>query len=87
MAGVSLGDHVVDVVYMLFDENQVCEIIRKKLIMITIFWEVERNKAVYTTASVVYGLAGAVTQVKVPLGVYSYCVTDGQTNQPTDSDF
>ena len=43
-----------------------------------------RNEAVYTTASVAYGWAGAVTEVRSPFGVFSYCVTDGQTDQPTD---
>ena len=38
------------------------------------------NKAVYTTASVTYGWAGAVMQVKPPVGVFSHCVT----NRPTD---
>ena len=30
-----------------------------------------KNKAVYTTASVAYGWAGAVTEVKAPFGVFS----------------
>ena len=36
------------------------------------------NKAVYTTAPVAYGWAGAVMQVKSPFGV-----TNGQTDRPT----
>ena len=39
-----------------------------------------RNKAVYTTASVAYGWAGAVTEVRSPFGVFSHCVTDKWTN-------
>ena len=47
-----------------------------------------RNKAVYTTASVAYGWAGAVTQVLLPFGVFSKGRTnrrmDRQTDQPTE---
>ena len=44
----------------------------------------EGNKAVYTTASVAYGWAGAVTEVRSPFGVFSHCVTDGPTDRRTD---
>ena len=42
------------------------------------------NKAVYTTASVAYGWAGAVMEVKSPLGVFSHSVTDRPTDRRTD---
>ena len=42
------------------------------------------NKAVYTTASVAYGWAGAVTQVKPPFIVFSHSVTNGRTDRPTE---
>ena len=43
-----------------------------------------RKKAIYTTASVPYGWAGAVTQVKLPFGMFPYCMTDGPVNAPTE---
>ena len=46
--------------------------------------ESSKNKAVYTTASVAYGWAGAVTQVKLPFIVFSHSVTDGPTDRPTE---
>ena len=39
------------------------------------------SKAVYTIASVAYGWAGAVTEVKSPFGVFSHCV--GTTDRVT----
>ena len=42
------------------------------------------NKAVYTTASVAYGWAGAVTEVKLPFGVFFHCMNDRRTNGPTE---
>ena len=42
------------------------------------------NKAVYTTASVAYGWAGAVMEVRSLFGLISHCVTDGPTDRPTD---
>ena len=36
-----------------------------------------KNKAVYTTALVAYGWAGAVMQVNSPFAVFSHCGTDG----------
>ena len=39
------------------------------------------NKAVYTTAPVAYGWAGAVMQVKSPFGVFLHCMTDGEMDQ------
>ena len=42
------------------------------------------NKATYMTALVAYGWAGAVTQVKSPLSVFSDCVKDRPTDQPTE---
>ena len=44
----------------------------------------EWNKAVYTTASVAYGWAGAALQVSSPSGVFLYCVIEQQTDRPTD---
>ena len=41
------------------------------------------NKAVYTTASVAYGWAGEVTQVKLPFGVFFNCVTIRPMDRPT----
>ena len=40
----------------------------------------ERNKAVYTTASVAYGWAGAVMQVRSLFGLNSRRVTDRQSD-------
>ena len=42
------------------------------------------NKAVYTTASVAYGWAGAVMQVKSPFRMFSQFETDGRTDGLTD---
>ena len=42
------------------------------------------NKALYTTALVAYGWAGAVTRVKSSFGVFSHRVTSGPTDQRTD---
>ena len=42
------------------------------------------NKAVYTTASVAFGWAGAVMEVRSLFGLISHCVTDGPTDRPTD---
>ena len=44
----------------------------------------ERNKTVYTTASVAYGWAGAVMEVRSLFGLISHCVTDGPTDGRTD---
>ena len=41
------------------------------------------NKAVYTTASVAYGWAGAVMEAKCPFSVFLHCVTDGWTDGGT----
>ena len=46
-------------------------------------WSVIINKAVYTTASVEYGWAWAVTQVLLPFGVFSWR-TDQRTNGRSD---
>ena len=43
------------------------------------------NKAVHATASVVYGWAGAVTQVKPPFSVFPHCVTNGPTDRRMDT--
>ena len=42
------------------------------------------NKAIYTTASIMCGWAGGVTQMLWPLGVNSHCMTDGRTEGWTD---
>jgi len=42
------------------------------------------KKAVKTTASVEYGWAGAVMQVKSPFGVFSHSVTDVLIDKPTN---
>ena len=34
--------------------------------------------------TVAYGWAGAIMQVKLPIGVFSHCVTDGRTGRWTD---
>ena len=39
---------------------------------------------VYTTVSVAYRWAGAVTEAKSPFGVFTHCVTDGQIDGRTD---
>ena len=42
------------------------------------------NKAVYTTASVTYGWAGAVTEVESPFSVFLHCMTDHLMDQRMD---
>ena len=37
----------------------------------------EENKAVHTLASIAYGWAGAVTELKSTFGVFSHYVTNG----------
>ena len=39
------------------------------------------NKAVYTTASVAYGWAGAVMQVLSPFGVFSHSIMDSDVRE------
>ena len=42
--------------------------------------EEEEEEAVYTTASVAYGCAGALMQVRSLFGLNPHCVTDGPTD-------
>ena len=46
------------------------------------FMQKSLNKAVYITASVVYGWAEALTEVKSPFGVY-FALRDGRNDEPT----